>query len=394
MTAPHHPGRSFEADADPYVDIGMTGARKRKKNGADTGTGVLLWHQIKGSPATDTLIKRLIGSASLAVIAGPTGSGKTFIALDACIHAAMGWPWFGRKTARAGVLYVGAEGQAGLIKRIQAIKRHHAIADDDDVPFALFPAPIDLVTDASGVKLILAHVEALNSTLAVKIGIFVIDTLARCFGSGDESATKDMNTFVTRCDTIRNTTGAAIVIVHHFGKDESKGMRGSIALKAAADTVIEVTGTEGIRTARVEKQKDGAAGEAFTFTLKPVDLDPDEDGEPVSSCVVVPSDAPAAKKGAKAKPPPPEYLKARDYLADVVADAGETIANATIPANVKVTTIERWRERLEKRGLYEPGDSGRQWFQRVRNRLIGDSIIAVDGPYVWLVKRRDDRDAA
>jgi hypothetical protein len=47
-------------------------------------------------------------------------------------------------------------------------------------------------------------------------------------------------------------------------------MRGSIALKAAADTVIEVTGTEGIRTARVEKQKDGAAGDSFTFTLQPI----------------------------------------------------------------------------------------------------------------------------
>jgi hypothetical protein len=290
---------------------------------------------------------------------------------------------------RVGVLYVGAEGQAGLIKRIQAIKRHHSIADDADVPFALYPAPIDLMSDGSGVKKIVAYVEALNAILPVKIGIIVIDTLARCFGGGDESATKDMNTFVTRCDTIRNSTGATIVIVHHFGKDESKGMRGSIALKAAADTVIEVTGTEGVRTARVEKQKDGAAGEAFTFTLKPVDLGPDADNEPVTSCVVIPSDAPPRKKAASQKPPPAEYLKARDYLADIVADAGETVASATIPSNAKVTTVDRWRERLEKRGLYEPGDAGRKWFQRVRNRLIGDGIIAMDGQHVWLVRRRD-----
>jgi hypothetical protein len=88
-----------------------------------------------------------------------------------------------------------------------------------------------------------------------------------------------MNTFVTRCDTIRTATGATMLVVHHFGKDESKGMRGSVALKAAADTVIEVTGIDGVRTARVEKQKDGATGETFTFTLRPIDLGPDGDGE-------------------------------------------------------------------------------------------------------------------
>jgi AAA domain len=372
----------------------MQAAAAAGANGHDTVAGVLLWHQIKGSPATDTLVKRLMGTASLVVIAGPTGSGKTFVAIDGCAHVVMGWPWFGRKVTHVGALYVGAEGQAGLFKRIQALKRHHRIADDASVPFALYPSPIDLVTDASGAKQIVAYIEALNAIFPVKIGVVVIDTLARCFGGGDESATKDMNAFVMRCGTIVNETGATVIVVHHFGKDESRGMRGSIALKAAADTVIEVTGLDGVRTARVEKQKDGTAGDSFTFTLQPVDLEPDADGERVTSCVVVPSDAPAAKKGTKAKPPPAEYLKARDYLADVIADAGETVASMTIPANTKVTTVERWRERLEKRGLYEPGDSGRQWFQRVRNRLIGDSIIAMDGPHVWIVKRRDGRDAA
>lgn len=375
---PHDPAKSFEPRRRARVPPRGNGAAP---------PGILLWREIKGCLTTDTLVKRLIGSASLVVFAGPTGSGKTFVALDCCVHIAMEWPWFGRKVTRVGVLYVAAEGQTGLIKRIEAIKRHHNISDDVDVPFALYPEPIDLVTDGEGVKQIINYVQWLNEILPVRTGIVVIDTLARCFGSGDESATRDMNTFVTRCDTIRTTTEATVAVVHHFGKDESKGMRGSIALKAAADTVIEITGADGIRTARVEKQKDGAAGESFTFGLQPMDLEIDDDGDHVTSCVVVPSDVQAAGKRGKTKPPPAEYLKARDYLADTIATYGETKMIPTIPAGIRITTIDMWRECLERRGLYEPGDGGRQWFHRVRTRLITDNIIAMDGKHVWLVTK-------
>ena len=349
--------------------------------------GVLLWHQIRGGEPTDKLIKRLMGSASLVVIAGPTGSAKTFLALDASVHVAMGWEWLGRKVQRVGVLYVAAEGQAGLIKRIEAIRRHYGIDDDTDVAFALYPAPVDLVSDAAGAKRIVAHVRALNDRFPGPVGLIVIDTLARCFGNGDESATQDMNTFVTRCDGIRTATGATILVVHHFGKDESKGMRGSVALKAAADTVIEVTGTEGIRTARVEKQKDGAAGESFTFTLQPVDLDPDEDGEPVTSCVVMPSAEPAANVS-KRRPLPPECVKAAEYLTDLIVDHGAPQTGNNIPTGMRAVKVGLWRDTLKQRGLHTGDDAGRKWFERTRNRLIGENRIAIDGDFVWSIPGR------
>src|SRR5262245_30891599 len=121
-----------------------------KANPADLG--LILWHDIKDTGVTDRLIKGLIGEQSLAVIAGPTGSAKTFLALDISFHTAVGWDWFGRKVTRRGVLYVGAEGQSGLKKRVAAARQHYGIDETADVPFALYPAPIDLVTDTSGVE--------------------------------------------------------------------------------------------------------------------------------------------------------------------------------------------------------------------------------------------------
>lgn len=362
----------------------------RKPNGA-TGRdpvealGLVLWNNIEGLSATDRLVKGLIGEGSLEVTGGATGSAKTFLSLDLDFHIATGRLWFGRKTKQVGVLYIAAEGQAGIAKRIAALKQHYG-ASDEDVPFALYPAPIDLMTDQTGVAKVLSYVTALNAIWKVKVGVITIDTLARCFGSGDESATRDMSTFVARCDAIRLGAKATVSIVHHFGKDETKGLRGSIALKAAADTVIEITGTEGIRTVKIEKQKDGASGETFGFKLVPVLLGHDEDGEPVSSCVV----EQVAGEPVKASKPaniPSEYRKALDYLKDAIADHGMPASSSTIPAGVRTVKSDVWSARLKQRGLHTGDDAGRQWFSRVKKRLISESFIAMDGDLVWLVRR-------
>jgi len=73
----HNPDMAFD---DALDDIAPKGGRRRKVNGpAQPETakdlGLLLWDQIDADTATDRLIKGLIGEQSLAIIAGPTGSG-------------------------------------------------------------------------------------------------------------------------------------------------------------------------------------------------------------------------------------------------------------------------------------------------------------------------------
>jgi hypothetical protein len=359
--------------------------RKPKVSVAD----LLLWVDIDAiSATTDRIVKGLIGEKLLVVIAGPTGSAKTFLALKMSVDVGSGWPFFDHKTTRCGVLYIGAEGQGGLRKRIAAIKQRFSFGDTAEVPFALYPAPIDLVSDGSGAKQIIAYAEALNEVLPVKIGVIVVDTLARCFGGRDENSTQDMSTFVSRCDTIRNATGATVLVVHHFGRDESKGMRGSIALKAAADTVIEVTGTEGTRTVKVEKQKDGAAGETFAFNLEVVDLGLDEDGEPITSCVVVPSAATPTRKTAKAPRLPPAARLACEALRKAIAEGGQPApASNYIPANVMGADVELWRRYAYQQSISK-GDSDsakRNAFRRSVETLQASNAVGVCDGFAWLM---------
>jgi hypothetical protein len=86
---------------------------------------------------------------------------------------------------------------------------------------------------------------------------------------------------------IRDLTGATIVIIHHAGKDLSRGLRGWSGIHAAVDAAIEVSRAEsGEREIRIAKQKDGDDGLAWGFALSVVVVGMDEDGDEETSCVI------------------------------------------------------------------------------------------------------------
>jgi hypothetical protein len=87
-------------------------------------------------------------------------------------------------------------------------------------------------------------------------------------------------------------TGGLVLLVHHSGKDHTKGLRGHSSLYAALDAAVEVTRDGDRRGWRMEKSKDGQDGEGEAFRLAVVELEPDADGEPQTSCVVEPDDSP------------------------------------------------------------------------------------------------------
>src|SRR5262249_9075172 len=138
--------------------------------------------------------------------------------------------------------------------------------------------------------------------------------LSRTFGGGNENESADMAAFVANIDKLRAQTGAAVLVVHHAGKDGARGMRGHSILKAAADTVMEVTGQEGTRTLKVEKQKDGETGEPRYFTLEVEKVGTGDDGRPITSCVVAPntSGAPTVLKKVRLTP---KHGKALELMA-------------------------------------------------------------------------------
>jgi hypothetical protein len=111
---------------------------------------------------------------------------------------------------------------------------------------------------------------------------------------------------LAHCRGIHRATGALVMLVHHSGKDASRGARGWSGLRAAADVELEVVRADNERSLAVTKMKDGDDGTEFGFRLETVMVGFDEDGEEVTSCVVEHTDgtsvraiAAAAQQGPK-----------------------------------------------------------------------------------------------
>ena len=76
------------------------------------------------------------------------------------------------------------------------------------------------------------------------------------------------------------------MLIHHSGKDSTKGARGWSGLRAAADAEIEVVRANDDRAATFTKVKDGQDGAEFGFRLSPVVVGFDDDGDEITSCVL------------------------------------------------------------------------------------------------------------
>jgi hypothetical protein len=227
---------------------------------------------VRALPPPDPLIDSYLMRDSLATLYGPSGGGKTFLALDWALHTAV-FPWWNDHTIQGGpVIYVIAEGVSGVGIRIDAWTGHHATQLDNGHPIYWLPQAVSL-TDLGEVYAI--------AELAAEVGavLIVFDTLARCIVGADENSAKDMGLVVANLDRIRRRTGACVLVVHHSGKEVGAGARGSSALRAAMDTELEVTDIDGRTTLKVTKQKDGPEAKPVRLSRIPTD----------ESCVLVPA---------------------------------------------------------------------------------------------------------
>ena len=226
------------------------------------------------------IIKGVLPDADLAVLYGEPGCGKSFLALDMAAAIALGNSWQGNRTRKGRVVFVAAEGSAGLRRRFQAYAMAHKV-DLATLDVHVVPQSIDLLAKKDPT--------ILGCDLVAKLGsvdLVIIDTLAASMPGGDENSSGDMGSVLRNLKEFSAYTGAMVLLIHHAGKDATRGARGWSGLKAACDTEICVERNGDARTAKVSKLKDGDDGACYGFNLKSIPLGYDDDGDPISSCYV------------------------------------------------------------------------------------------------------------
>lgn len=224
----------------------------------------------------DYVVKGWLNRDSVSVVYGEANVGKSFWALDLAHHVQQGRAWAGYRVTAGPVLYIAAEGGTLFTNRLAAAQAQ----------FMVLQAPVTIGgrnCDAPALAQAVRHLSDIHGPFA----LIIFDTLARVM-AGDENAAPDVGALMRGIDHLRRATGAHIMLIHHSGKDASKGARGHSALRAAVDTEIELTKSKETyeRMARATKQRDMASGADCLFRLEQVVLGRDQDGDPVTSCIV------------------------------------------------------------------------------------------------------------
>ncbi|HEY8008585.1 MAG TPA: AAA family ATPase [Methylocella sp.] len=310
------------------------------------------------------LVEGLLEQEAFSVWVGAPKAGKSFLLLSLADAIAAGTPWAGRKTEQGLVVYVAAEGGRGVTKRLAALLNHHNRPKEH--PLVVLRVPINLHSTENDARKIAAAVAVLEAKYGVVCRMIVIDTVSRALGGADED-TKGMGTLITRLDLIRDLTGSHLAAIHHFGKDEKRGARGSNTLLGALDS--EFTVQPGVVSN--PNQRDLERAESIKFRLRRVLAGIDNDGNPIFSAIAeVEGDRDA---GEFIIPPTDDELDAFNCLCDaqekVKGYDAETNSNPPVP-------VRDWSKAIKDAALaanQEPPDKRR--VLDLRKSLINKKLV-------------------
>lgn len=239
--------------------------------------------------APDELVEDFMTIGSMAVLYGDSNSGKTFFALSLAAHIATGQPFFKRQIDPGLVVYLASEAPGSIRSRMQAIKKHFGCSLEN---LAMVPVPLNFYANQGDANDVIELVKTIEQIKGQPVRLIIGDTLARMSAGANENSGEDMGPVMARFDSVAQATGAALLIIHHNGKDQAKGARGWSGIRAHIDTEIEVTEKDGIRSATITKQRElPGKGETIYFRLEVVEMGITKFGKPATTCVAVPDES-------------------------------------------------------------------------------------------------------
>jgi len=209
------------------------------------------------------LVNNILPKNSLIILYGNSGTGKTFVSLDITLHLSHNLNWKNQKINNNGlIIYCIGEGINGINNRIKAW--HNYYNCKYDAPFILISIEAISFLDKTNIDKMINTLEKIVEEYNLPINLIVLDTLSKASIGYDENSSKDMGEFLYNFDIIKKYFNTSIMFIHHSGKNNTKGMRGSSYLLGTVDTCIRLDNIDNKLFLEVEKQKDGLNG---TFQL-------------------------------------------------------------------------------------------------------------------------------
>jgi hypothetical protein len=222
-------------DFDDFVrHAGVDAAWEWTQNALDRDLGSLLWSRVK--PVEIDYVLPGLPAGTLGLVVGPGAIGKTFLAMEFAIIAALG-----RSPARLPGFDMGKEGRAALILGEDSRKiinnRMVAYLDTYHVPSTVIDRRV-LVRSMDGKDMrilsfgrpgeepaempFLAHLR----NICERHRLVIIDPMIRMHDA-QENDNNAANKFMLALQRICRATNCAIVLLHHVGKGSKEGWEAS-----------------------------------------------------------------------------------------------------------------------------------------------------------------------
>lgn len=200
-----------------------------------------------------------------------------------------------------------------------------------------------------------------------------------------------MGVFVSNADAISQDLDALVLVIHHAGKSQDRGMRGSSALHGAADAEWEVLSEEAGKSIRIAKMKDGEDDLSFMFRLRSVEVGEDEDGDPVTTLVTEILNTPE-HSATSAQPRKKLTGQKAEFIKAVTVAISEMDGRVPVGEHVPINTVGVTKQHLalyaDKLGSTDgkSPEVRKATLNRHIRTLAGDGHIAQWGEWIWLTR--------
>lgn len=273
-----------------------------------------LWEARKVSKQATWLIPGFLPDIGVGLLYGRRGSFKTFAALDMAMTLASDIPgqWNCAPDSQA-VVYLAGEGANSLIRvRSRIWEEKYQILNEPE--FHVVASGVPRYTDKEGWDDLKSGLEEAN----IRPRLLVIDTVARLIAGMDENSAKDATMAMGLLEDISKTYNCFVLGIHHSGKDEGRGARGSTVFEDAADTVIQArkVGQQGTELF-IKKQRDSEYDPDFGHYLGAEELESSGD----KSVVLIRKEKPVEARSTASKETKISWTS-RGYLIELLVKLG------------------------------------------------------------------------
>ena len=263
---------------------------------------ILTRDEVKKRKPPSYLISRIIPEGGFVSLVAQPSNKKTFVALDMACCISSNTPFHGKPVRQGNVVYIMAEGQSGIEKRLCAWEELNGVDIDPDT-FGFILEPIH-INQNSVVERLMAALDEYVARVG-QVDFIVVDTLNRSL-DGDENSARDMSDFVKGIGEIIDRYNTAVLVLHHPAKTGVGGARGHSALNGAVDLGLEIKSGQNMKftlQCDAKPPKDDEPAQPIALEAVIVDLSDtmgfDDEGKPITSLALSQTTCAAAKETPK-----------------------------------------------------------------------------------------------